>query len=498
MRQSSLTTLIPRARAPILQKFHPCPVSKTARKVKLRPTRPAKQARASVRHVRKGPHLSTADQQPRRAMMTATTSSPSAPAPSSAAAASMVHCKLTVDGLVRRFSVPDADAATLPGLRAALAAIFPTLPVAAALSFVDDDGDACALTSDADVREALAVSPTVLRLRLAPPARCAGKNAEAARHPLPFLAAVAPRAAGPALGAALDAVVAAPPVFAEGVKPRQVTRVVGRQLGNFLARQRQGRGAVAAAAALSDKALADCRARVENPLVAAGAAGDRVALVVAAVEAALHDPGARAALFEAAEAADAVGHLGAAQETAPKGGADGAAKGRGAAPAGKAGKAPGAARGPLPTVLAAIETDAAREAVRDLRRLFRDSDADAKLVPSVRPAIRRTTIRFVRQHIAGGPGAPLKPRDAASAYGAEVKKIAGEAGMSAGAVAAVELVARALAGDAAVRAAAVSVAKAQAEKRAAERAAGAAARDADVTMAALAVANAPLEERLAA
>jgi hypothetical protein len=235
----------------------------------------------------------------------------------------MVHCKMMVDGALRRFSLPDgptdvtgSPALTLDGLRAGLAAAFPTVDSAAVLSFVDGDGDACLLSTDGDLREALAVSPTLLRLRArpAPPPVSAlsaaamrivnggggGGAADVARlrvhhssqHPLLFLAKHWPSATTPAFAAALDAVTAGPPTFARAKGGQRAFREVAKICRTFAA----GYADADALAAAQDQALTNCLVRVATTLVKAGADVDRATVVVEAVEAAFMDDGVRAAL----------------------------------------------------------------------------------------------------------------------------------------------------------------------------------------------------------
>jgi hypothetical protein len=109
-----------------------------------------------------------------------------APSLSHSPIATMVHCKIALGGALRRFSVADGETdgthappLTLAALRAALATLDASAAAPGSLSFLDSDGDACALLSDADLREALAVSPVLLRLRFEPAP--AGRGRQGAR-----------------------------------------------------------------------------------------------------------------------------------------------------------------------------------------------------------------------------------------------------------------------------------------------------------------------------
>lgn len=88
----------------------------------------------------------------------------------------MVHCRTGVSGSLRRFPVADgptddldAPALTQAALRHCVTVLgLPTVTTSPSLGFVDDKRDVCVLRTKRDLREALAVSPALLRPRAGP------------------------------------------------------------------------------------------------------------------------------------------------------------------------------------------------------------------------------------------------------------------------------------------------------------------------------------------
>jgi hypothetical protein len=432
--------------------------------------------------------------------------------------ATMVHCKIALGGALRRFSVADGETdgthappLTLAALRTALATLDASAAAPGALSFLDSDGDACALLSDADLREALAVSPVLLRLRFepggtgAPPAAAAkalgivakgggGGGAVAARvkgpgHPLPLFKAVAPRAVDEKvyrekLAAVGNGVLG----FKEGVNGRAVCRKACMQVRWFVLHQKMLRGDIDASAAIPEERVYRIVSRVSTTLEEAGVSVDGVAAVQELVKAALEDSGTRTALFDAVENDGDMGFVG------PKDG-----------PRGKVGKMSckkvagrvGANMSPLQFVVNAAKTELARASAQEARKIMCDSSGARKLLAGVRPAIHRATFRFVRQKVKNEEGAPLKSDEALAEYAAEIKAIVAEAGLSAENAGVIEGFAAAMAADAGARAAALRIidkrmeriAATQAEGKDVEAAADVAGEGTDVSMVAEGVAS---------
>lgn len=103
-----------------------------------------------------------------------------------------LRVKAAYDGTIRRLSVASNDC---DGLRAEVVAAF-GLPTASAVAFtwLDDEGDAVALTTDADLAEARRVGGDLLRLTLTP----------VGDEPAAMAETAAPREAAAEGGAAVD------------------------------------------------------------------------------------------------------------------------------------------------------------------------------------------------------------------------------------------------------------------------------------------------------
>lgn len=398
----------------------------------------------------------------------------------------MVHCKIALAGSLRRFSAADgptdgtdAPALTLPALRRAIAALHPSAPAAAALGFVDDEGDVCALLSNRDLREALAVSPALLRLRVgadagadagaAPaPAGCvlgaargvkragAGKKDGASGAPgvppgpLPLMKRVEGKAVGDAYGTALASFLeAARGSDSEGAFEKKTGIQACKMVKIFMSQQTAGGGDAAMVSEIPKDRVGSFCGQVSKHLVDSGASNIRRERLLAVIREALSDPGVRAGLVE-------VIRRGPARPTP----ADLAAN-----------------QTPFQFFVESVTKPKSRVAINKARRAMTESDGSRKLLNGVRPAIRKAGMSFFREHCGKGPGVPLKNETAPSELGATIRTILSEAGADAAVVDAAEEFAVAMANDPGARLAGVRLLKKFRQQRVANKAGKADAED---------------------